>query len=197
MKNFSIILILVFVLAACAQKRTAASRQGSSPRTIVKTISGVSNTNQSKPIATDTTVIVINTSGKQSSTTTNSPILSNQFDEAVSLFNTEQYNRACPMFISFIGTLKQGDSLYYEAIFFHCECLIIDENINRAESMLNDVLNDRLLPNSVLEKILVRLGHIYCFQDRITLANRFFTRLRNEFPNSRYIAIANCDAVAK
>jgi TolA-binding protein len=92
-------------------------------------------------------------------------------------------------------TLDKGDSLYYETLFFVCECNIINENFDEAEMKLIKMYNDKITPKAVYEKVLVRLGQIYCYKNDIKTAKKYFQKVKKEFPNSIYLPFANCDFV--
>jgi len=100
-----------------------------------------------------------------------------------------------PAFSSFAETFAEGDSLKFEAMFYKSECLIIKQDFEDAEKVLSGIAKDKLIPNSVLERTLVRLGQVYCALDRKKDAQAMFSKFRKQFPNSIYEEIANCEAI--
>jgi TolA-binding protein len=120
---------------------------------------------------------------------------SDDFRKAVRDFDNEEYSKACPKFKSFSETFSPGDSLYYEANFFYSECLIQDNKIKEGKALLKMIENDKLLTDIVRERVLVRLGQIYCLENNETQAQEYFRTLRNDYPKSIYIPLADCSVV--
>ncbi len=129
--------------------------------------------------------------------------LSSQFDMAVTKFENAQTQNdkkgsdsACMQINSFTETLEPVDSLRYEAMFMRSECLIAKEEISEAQKVLSSLMNDKNLPTTILEKVLVRLGQVYCVMNKKQNAEEMFTRLKKQFPGSIYEPLANCESVA-
>ena len=55
--------------------------------------------------------------------------------------------------------------------------------------------NDPMLTDIVNERVLVRLGQIYCVEKDQQKAEDYFKLLRNTYPESIYIPLADCDVV--
>lgn len=123
--------------------------------------------------------------------------LDEQFQEAVREFDNEQYERACGKFRRFAETLPLGDSLYYESYFFVAECSIVRNELDHAEQILARLYGSEDLPDPVVQKVLVRLGQVYCVKGQPETAQALFDELKADYPESIYLQIANCDAVAK
>jgi TolA-binding protein len=121
--------------------------------------------------------------------------LQNQFDNAAKHFDKDDYDKACKEMQQFAETFIKGDSLYFESLFLWSECLIVKDEIKKAEKNLREILADKRVPENVLEKTLVRLGQIYCVEGEKSKAEALFKRLRQQFPKSIYIPLANCEAV--
>lgn len=117
------------------------------------------------------------------------------FKKAVEQFRNEQYNRACPKFKLFTETLAGGDSLLYEAMFFDCECMIMEDKIVEAKIILEDILADEEATAKIREKSLVRIGQIECVLGNEQKAQMYFTQFREQFPDSKYKKLADCNAI--
>ena len=94
-----------------------------------------------------------------------------------------------------LNTLSPADSLYYEITFYLSECLIVKDKFVEAEEVLKMLVNRPNIPSDVIQKSLVRLGQIYCVVSRPAEANKVFTKLKTDFPRSKYIPLANCESV--
>lgn len=145
---------------------------------------------QKQNILNDTTVIVVNRAVPIDSD------LQAQYDSALDEFDKENYSDACEKFNSLNGTVDQNSPLYYETLFYSVECELLNEKYNIAEKTLLDMLDvEKQLPEDILQKVLVRLGHINCIKGKKTTAEKYFTRLKNEFPDSKYLKWADCDVI--
>ncbi len=140
----------------------------------------------------DTTVIKLPTAYAQTGES-----IAGQFDRAYREYENENYQSSCDKFRTFAETFAKGDSLQFEALFLHSECLLLENKLSQAENVLLSLLPDAKLPKSILQKVLVRLGQVYCVMDKEKSAEMYFSRLRKEFPQSPYIKIADCSAVKK
>ena len=140
----------------------------------------------------DTTVIKLPTAYAQTGES-----IGGQFDRAYREYENENYQSSCEKFRTFAETFAKGDSLQFEALFLHSECLLLENKLPQAENVLLSLLPDAKLPKSILQKVLVRLGQVYCVMDKEQTAEMYFARLRKEFPQSPYIRIADCSAVKK
>ncbi|MBX3042086.1 MAG: hypothetical protein KIT33_11175 [Candidatus Kapabacteria bacterium] len=117
------------------------------------------------------------------------------FEDALNDFDKKNYVSARQKFNALKNTVSDDDSLYYEADFYLIECTLSENNLNEAKSLLESMLVDIRLPNSVLERVLVRLGQIHCSRNDKKAATMHFTRLADINPNSIYLKIANCDFI--
>ena len=121
--------------------------------------------------------------------------LNKVFEKAYSQFKNEQYNRACPKFRILSETLAKGDSLLYEAMFLDCECMIMEDKIIDAKVILEGILNDDEAPDKIREKTLVRIGQVECVLGNEDKAEMYFSQFRKEYPNSKYMGLADCKAI--
>ncbi len=121
--------------------------------------------------------------------------IDNDFDKAVNDFENREYDSACERIEVYTGIFTQTDSLYFEAKYYLCECYIIKGNANKAIEILNGIINDDNLTESVRERVLVRLGQLYCLVGNKLEAENLFSRLKKQYPNSIYLPYANCDKI--
>ena len=115
------------------------------------------------------------------------------YRQALNKFNNEDYNSACNNFKVFSENYTLRDAIYYDARFHLGECLVLNNSISEAIDIFNNILNSQNVPDEVIQQALVRLGQVYCSQNKMSLAQRYFTRLRNEYPKSIYLKVANCN----
>jgi TolA-binding protein len=119
--------------------------------------------------------------------------LADQFNNVVFDFDKEKYESACNKFNEFANSFPQTDSLYFESIFFVGECNIVAEQYMQAEWKFNKILDSPFAPSDIRQRALLRLGQIYCFQNKSKDALNLFDKLRKEFPKSVYLKLANCN----
>ena len=197
-----IILISLLILDACSPVRTKRSGQNISrssekvtTRKATSSNSVSENKNETKTYNSrfsDTTTIVINPSTGSGSTVYS---VNDQFAAAIQEFDDEQYESACNKAAYFAETFAYGDSLYYESLFLLSECSIINEAFDDAEKTLKNLLHEKQLPSSVHEKVLVRLGQLYCVKNKPKKAEKYFRELKRKYPRSIYLPLANCNSV--
>jgi hypothetical protein len=81
---------------------------------------------------------------------------------------------------------------------FYCsECMIIEDDLYGAESILKELLVNPQTNNTIRQKVLVRLGQVYCVLGNSEMASTLFKKLKQEYPNSVYLPLANCESVAE
>lgn len=121
----------------------------------------------------------------------NNPI-EKEIENANKLLENRELEKAKEKFSVLAATLPYGDSLYYEAKFGEIECLIAQNKIIDSKKLLQDLLKDSNINSETEEKTLVRLGQIECIQKNQTSAENYFNQLREKYPRSIYLKVANC-----
>ncbi|OGU18160.1 MAG: hypothetical protein A2475_08775 [Ignavibacteria bacterium RIFOXYC2_FULL_35_21] len=201
---FVLILPLLVLLISCSSVRTKTSaRKPPPPKTEIAKKADKKTQTPTKPITkpksrfTDTTKVVIKTNIRTTHVSINSQLDTAivNFENASEEQDLEKLDQTCLEIKSFAETFAEGDSLKFEAMFYKSECLIIKQDFEDAEKVLSGIAKDKLIPNSVLERTLVRLGQVYCALDRKKDAQAMFSKFRKQFPNSIYEEIANCEAI--
>lgn len=192
MRSIIVLFLVLVVIIACAPVRNHSLSQKSKKNTIISKsdTNNVKYSNSPKKRFSDTTLIMLPTI-----TAEKKVILNDDFDKAVYMFDAENFSEACPKFKTYSETLTTGDSLYYEAKFFYSECLFQQNKVKDGKSILMQIESDKALTNIVRERVLVRLGQIYCIEGNEKQADTYFRTLRNDYPKSIYIPLANCDVV--
>ncbi|MCO5252274.1 MAG: hypothetical protein M9949_12780 [Candidatus Kapabacteria bacterium] len=150
--------------------------------------------NKPRPRFSDTTVVelppvTVATELKESKIERN---LDREFNQAVKLFDQKKYDASCDMFAQYRETLDPKDSLYFEAIFYISECLVVKNNFAEAERNLLLLYNSALTPDTIFERTLIRLGHVNCALNKEQKASVFFKELSDKYPNSIYLPLADC-----
>lgn len=118
-----------------------------------------------------------------------------EFEKAVLEFDINFIEKACNKFDFFASTLNPTDTLYFESLFYKSECLIARLEYAQAERLLNRIIKNKNTPEPVLQKSIVRIGHIYCAMGSKELAEQTFEEFKNNFPNSKLLKLANCEAI--
>jgi len=117
----------------------------------------------------------------------------NTFQNALYLFNNEEFSQACNIFKNLADNYKAKDDITWDTHFHLAECLILSNDYINAEKVLINAINTLSADDEFMQKYIVRLGQTYCYQGKISLAQRQFDRLKNEYPNSKYLKAAKCD----
>ncbi|GAB1370550.1 hypothetical protein MASR1M45_06110 [Candidatus Kapaibacterium sp.] len=118
-------------------------------------------------------------------------------NDAIKTFENGDYENSCTKFQSLSSTIDSQSPIYHDIEFYLAECLVIKNQLNEAKKKFEILLSDNEIPDKTLEKVLVRIGQIYCAQDEKKIASTFFSRLENLNPNSIYLKVANCDFLNK
>lgn len=198
MKKILISILLIVLITNCSPPRGRTnSNKYRGTSHIVKRTNAIQDTSAMKNKTTlinyaDTTIIEISPEMAKYMT----PI-EREFNSAYQLFKDGKYEKACPKIRAFKGTLANDDSLWFEAEFIHCECLVYQNKILDAKSNLLGLINNPHVTTIVKQKAIVRLGQIYCYEENYEQAKVFFDLLNKEFPNSKYLKVANCDSIKK
>ncbi len=117
------------------------------------------------------------------------------YSYALELFRQERYGRARPLFEQIGRTPSAPDSLAAEALFLAAECTAALGELSAARELYNRLLQRNPPWAALRERLLLRLGHVLCAQGLEEHAAAYFTRLRQQFPRSRYLPLAHCGAV--
>lgn len=115
------------------------------------------------------------------------------YNQAVVFMDEGNTEEAKAIFTTLKQTLLPGDSLYYEANFMEIECIISKNDISNAEILLKKMYNDEKITDQAYEKVLVRLGQIECVKANHGSSQKYFDELKNKYPNSIYLKVANCN----
>lgn len=118
-----------------------------------------------------------------------------EVDKAMKLFNNQQFAEACDRFVQLAGTIKQDDPLLFEVQFMQSECASVNGQLDKAEKILVMLTTKKNVPPTVMERALVRLGHVFCELGKKEQASKAFGRLKQEYPQSQYLQLANCESV--
>lgn len=118
-----------------------------------------------------------------------------EFQKAVLEFDVNFIEKACNKFDFFASTLNPTDTLYFESLFYKSECLIAKQEYKEAEKILNRILRNEDTPSNIMQKTLVRIGHLYCVNNKPEMAEMAFEKLMNDYPKSKLIKLANCESV--
>lgn len=199
MKYLSIILLLA--VFACSPVRNRYMTRSHSGNSYDTSNVGNNNRNQQNESASagfinenDTVFIKLPPIYINESSENKERSLSVELDSAIYLFNNGKYEDACERFGILQETLKEKDSLYYEAVFYSAECLIVHNEYKLANRLLNDIMNNELSTN-LKQRVLLRQGHILCALGDESTAQWYFDKLKSDFPNSIYLKLADCNTL--
>lgn len=120
---------------------------------------------------------------------------SEDYEKAVELYQGKQYGEACAIFIRLGQALPKQSRILPDIKFMNAECAAVQGRLEDARKILAALVESDETPSPVLEKSLVRLGHVFCGLGTAAKAKELFARLKREFPNSAYLRVASCDAI--
>lgn len=196
--KYLLIFAISILVIACGsvRNRTGSKNAKSDTKTTNLKNPGRKNFQAQKPNVpkdrfSDTTVIYL-TEESQYIASNDSPVRS-QYEQGIKLFDSKDFTAACNIFKGIVENYTEKDDIYYDSRFYTAECLILANDVETAEKLFLNTLDAKNVPDFVTEKVLVRLGQVYCLMNKHSLAQRYFTRLKNEFPNSDYLKVASCE----
>lgn len=140
-----------------------------------------------KPRFSDTMYLAIST--------IDAKLLHRQFDDAQNDFDEGKFAEARKKFGEISETLDESDSLHFESIFMSGECDVQLSDFKYASDKLQTLLNQKMISVSLKERVIVRLGQVCCAMDNKNDAAKMFARLITEFPDSKFLKVASCDAI--
>ncbi|MEJ5245521.1 MAG: tetratricopeptide repeat protein [Bacteroidota bacterium] len=186
MKNFTCFLLSLLIFAACTP---VGARNQSSPK-------GKSLPGETKNRFSDTTFIDINYTPPKEMTKS-VQAMNDELKQAIDLYHDGKVNEACQIFARLLTNTNKQAKDYQILLYYSSECYIAKNMFEPAKKLLTDILSLDELFDDIKEKSLVRLGQVYCIENKKTEADRLFRQLRREYPKSKYIKLADCDAIKK
>ncbi|HPU23708.1 MAG TPA: tetratricopeptide repeat protein [Candidatus Kapabacteria bacterium] len=184
MKNVTFLLLTLIILAAC----TPVGARNQSPA------KGNSAASQTKSRFNDTTFIDINFTPPKE-LTKSVQAMNDELKQAIDLYHDSKFNEACEIFARLLTNTNKQAKDYQILLYYSSECYIAKNMFEPAKKLLIDVLSLDELFDDIKEKALVRLGQVYCIENKKAEADRLFRQLRREYPQSKYIKLADCDAI--
>lgn len=119
--------------------------------------------------------------------------LNRYYNEILSLFEKGDYNLAIQRAQFFAETIDKNDSLYFEVQFLISEALLLNGNISEGEKILLSLQENSFLPLTTKEKVLYKLGQLYCSIGYIKRSQFYFNLLATDFPKSKLLQLAKCE----
>ncbi len=118
-------------------------------------------------------------------------------DNAIQLYEKGKIDAAEKSLISILASIDIKNSQYLEAKYYLSECNIAKNKLKVAKSDLVELYNSKTIDNSILERIILRLGQIECTYKNTKKAIEYFDELKSRFPESKLIELANCNFIKK
>ncbi|HRP02753.1 MAG TPA: hypothetical protein PLE30_08915 [Candidatus Kapabacteria bacterium] len=123
--------------------------------------------------------------------------ISKELDIAIGLYEQNKIDNAQKKIISILSTIDSNNVYYNKAKYFLTECNIAKKQLSIAKKSLNELYNTGSLEAELAEKVILRLGQLSCLQKDINGAVKYFVELKERFPNSELLPLANCDFIKK
>ena len=115
-------------------------------------------------------------------------------DEGKSYFERAYYDKAAKRFYYLYETSLEENELYDESVYYLAESHLMKNRFSEALKYFEIVISKNQ-DNEFTEKALIRAGQIYCVLNLKDRAEKYFTKLKNDFPDSDFISVANCKSV--
>lgn len=191
MKNILNLLTLcacILLLSDCTPVRNTTFRKGNDNDNKIEV---AKNEDYYKERFTDTTIIKMPDVVPEKVTL--SKEIGDLFASALEDFDKKDFKSAKQKFNSIKNTVNDADSVSFEANFYIIECMVSENKLLESKKELETMLGDIRIHDSLLERVLVRLGQIHCAFKENKAAVQYFSRLADINPNSIYLKVANCD----
>lgn len=191
MRKYTIFLVIIAFCVACTPVGTRNQKASS-------TVSSQKSENiPAKQRFSDTTYIYLGDYKAPKEPTSSKTVLSDELNETIELYHNEKFSEACEKFAQLLSQTNKNQKDYQVILYYTSECYILKNMFDPAKRILQDILSMENLYDDIKEKCLVRLGQIYCVEKNTEMANRLFSQLRREFPQSKFKKLADCDAISK
>lgn len=115
------------------------------------------------------------------------------YQDALAIFDTGNYALSAEKFRALSETLKEKDTLISEINFYLAESYIANNEFSKAMDILKKLESENNQNIELNQKVLVRLGQIYCILNMKNEANKYFKKLAKFYPNSVYLKLSNCN----
>lgn len=120
-----------------------------------------------------------------------------ELDAAIILYENNKIDDAQKKLMTILSTLSKENRQYYQARYYLTECSIAKNRTKEAKKELEELYKIETLEDDILEKVILRLGQIACINKNIEKANEYFEELKDRFPESELINLANCNFIKK
>lgn len=120
-----------------------------------------------------------------------------ELDKAIGLYENNKIDEAHKKLITILSTLSKENRQYFQAKYYIAECSIAKNKTKEAKKELEELYETETLEDGILEKVILRLGQISCLNKNTAIANEYFEELKDRFPESVLINLANCNFTKK
>lgn len=117
------------------------------------------------------------------------------FDIALENYDSGNIKKAKNIFSFMKESLLEDDPLWFESAYYYGECLIAENNFKSSLNVFLEILAKNDIPDFVNERSLVRTGQVYCVLNDDKKAFNYFLKLRNKYPRSQYLEVADCSKI--
>ena len=120
-----------------------------------------------------------------------------QFKNAMIEFDSSKFDLAYKLFRDIAINNIAGNDLTIFSKFYMAECRMSDNSFAEPEKIYYELINSTNVLPDIRQRALVRLGQLFCVTDRKDEAQKCFSRLKNEYSDSKYLKVSDCNAVTK
>lgn len=207
MKLLVILMLCASMLFSCSSMGTvgggknAKKSKSTSGSTVQKSSKdNRSQTDEPKPVFkrfSDTTIVFLGEYISPKSETKSNTAISSELERAIAQFESGETAKACQEISKILTNLSKDSEDYPEAFFYASECYIAKNKFEPSKKILLELISRKDIDGPLTERIYVRLGQIYCVEGDKDEAQKYFKRLKIEYPKSQYFSVANCSVVEK
>lgn len=123
--------------------------------------------------------------------------IENLLEQAIDYYEKQEITKSRKVLVDILSKIKKSDDKYSEVLYYLAECDISENKLVKAKEKLNEIYSNNNVESQILEKVLLRLGQIYCYEKKNSKAMEYFNELKALNPNSILNKLANCNFIKK
>jgi tetratricopeptide (TPR) repeat protein len=218
MRIYTLLLVLILFYSCSPVSRTVkvgSIKKIPTAKPIETTNSNINKTSDNQILDNDTIDIVLpevkisvksesksnntinNYSPKDSDIINEDLSIENLLDQAIDYYENQEITKSRNVLEDILSKIKKSDEKYLEVLYYLAECDISENKLTKAKEKLNEIYKNKNVDSQIMEKVLLRLGQIFCYEKNNTKATEYFKELKSLNPNSILNKLANCNFIKK
>jgi len=218
MRIYTLLLVLILFYSCSPVSRTVkvgSIKKIPTAKPIETTNSNINKTSDNQILDNDTIDIVLpevkisvksesksnntinNYSPKESDIINEDLSIENLLDQAIDYYENQEITKSRNVLEDILSKIKKSDKKYLEVLYYLAECDISENKLTKAKEKLNEIYKNKNVDSQIMEKVLLRIGQIFCYEKNNTKATEYFKELKSLNPNSILNKLANCNFIKK